>query len=275
VIVVSCYKWGSGFSSDRVNLLFRAIRDKATIPLSYTCLTDDPTGLDDFIEARPIPDMGLKPDRWREGCWPKLSVFKPELFPGAEIVFYIDLDMMVLSDIAPFAERVRKTGDIHILREWNPFAYDILPLSMRPYRGVQAAFFAFRPEDLAYVYEDFVADLDAAFAKGRHDQHYLSNVLKRLHHWPSDWCVSFRRHCAWYRPLSWIFSPVRPRRAKIIVFHGKPRPWDLVQAPGVRWGTSRKFGFKPVGWVVDYFQKYDYGRPRTTTNAAEKDMRPE
>jgi hypothetical protein len=261
VIVVACFKWGSAFTADRVNLLFRAVRDRSSVDLSYVCLTDDPNGLDDFIEAKAIPEMGLKPENWRDGCWPKLSIFKPGLFPGAEAVIFIDLDMMVLADIAPFAERVKAMGGLHILREWNPFVYNVLPVAWRPYRGAQSALFGFRPGEMDYVFETFCAAPEAELKRAHNDQSYLSVAARKIHHWPHDWCVSFRRHCAWYWPLSLVFSPTRPRRARIVVFHGKPRPWDLVQAEGVRWGTSRKFGYKPVGWVLDYFRKYGFGAP--------------
>ncbi len=261
MIVVACFKWGSAFTADRVNLLFRAVRDRSSVDLSYVCLTDDPSGLDDFIEAKPIPEMGLKPENWRDGCWPKLSIFKPGLFPGAEAVIFIDLDMMVLADIAPFAERVKAMGDLHILREWNPFVYNVLPVAWRPYRGAQSALFGFRPGEMDYVFETFSAAPEAELKRAHNDQSYLTVAARKIHHWPHDWCVSFRRHCAWYWPLSLVFSPMRPRRAKIVVFHGKPRPWDLVQPEGVRWGTSRKFGYKPVGWVLDYFRKYSFGAP--------------
>lgn len=257
--VVACFKWGPAFTADRVNLVFRAIRQQTSLDLDFVCLTDDATGLDDYIRPMAIPEIGLKPENWRDGCWPKLSIFKPGLFPDTDVVLFIDLDMMVMADIAPFIERVREHGHLHILREWNPFVYNVIPLSWRPHRGFQSALFGFRPTDMGYIYDTFVANPEGELARAYNDQSYLTVATRKHFHWPHQWCVSFRRHCAWYWPLSLLFSPSKPRKAKIIVFHGKPRPWDLVQAEGVRWGTSRKFGFKPVKWVQDYFARYGFG----------------
>ena len=42
-------KWGSEFSSEHVNILFRAAKDMSSLDFQFICMTDDPTGLDENI----------------------------------------------------------------------------------------------------------------------------------------------------------------------------------------------------------------------------------
>jgi hypothetical protein len=203
----------------------------------------------------PIPDMGLEPKRWKTGWWAKLAVFKPGLFPDADVVMYFDLDVIIQKPLDPFVELVRAGYSLHILREWNPALWSLLPVALRPDRGVQAAFLAFKPKDGNYIYERFMADKEKAYAMAYHDQAYLTETVTDRTYWPNGWCVSFKRSCLWYYPLNLLFRTVRrPKAAKVIIFHGNPRPWDLILKPGVRWGTNRKFGTQPVEWVKDYYR---------------------
>ncbi len=75
-----------------------------------------------------------------------------------------------------------------------------------------------------------------------------------LHYLPSDWTVSFKVDCVWYYPFNLVFKKIsKPDQAKIVVFHGRPRPLDVVVEGRARWGTASKFGFGPVDWVRSYW----------------------
>lgn len=255
MLTVVCLKWGTSFPSVHVNVLYQAVKRNLGIPFRFVCLTDQPAGIAEGIDTMPIPEMGLEPGRWRHGCWPKLSIFKRGLFPDAEIVVYFDLDLIIQAPLEPFIDRVRASGGLHITREWNPALWSLAPIALRPDRGAQGAFMAFRPEDMHYVYDDFMADQQKAFALAKDDQVYLSRTVKNRQYWPHGWCVSFKRTCLWYYPFNLVFRKVsRPMHARIIIFHGQPRPWDLILKPGKRWGTKRKFGTEPVEWVKDYYR---------------------
>jgi hypothetical protein len=255
MLTVVCLKWGTSFPAIHVNVLYAAVKRNLSIPFRFVCLTDHPVGIAEGIETMPIPDMGLEPERWAYGWWAKLSIFKRGLFPDADVVMYFDLDVMIQAPLEPFVERVRQTRGLHILREWNPTLWSLLPVALRPDRGAQGAFMAFRPEDCSYIFDTFMADKNKAYATAHDDQTYLTLTVKDRVYWPHDWCVSFKRSCVWYYPLNLAFRTVRrPRHAKVIIFHGKPRPWDLILKPGERWGTSRKFGDRPVEWVKDYYR---------------------
>ncbi|MFP4450746.1 MAG: hypothetical protein ACLFP0_07440, partial [Rhodosalinus sp.] len=83
-------------------------------------------------------------------------------------------------------------------------------------------------------------------------------AVRDPHYLPYGWCVSFKRHCVWYWPFSLIFrKPSEPKGASLIVFHGKPRPRDLLtDDPTQRWGSRRKFGYGGVDWVKAYWRRY-------------------
>lgn len=255
MFTVVCLKWGTAFPALHVNVLHAAVRRNLSIPFRFVCLTDNPDGLAEGIDAMPIPDMGLKTEQWAYGWWAKLSIFKRGLFPDADAVMYLDLDVLVQGSLDPFVQMVRSGNHLHILREWNPTLWSLFPLALRPDRGVQGSLMAFRPGEAHYIFDDFMADKEKAYRTAHDDQSYLTKTVVDRVYWPHDWCVSFRRCCLWYYPFNLVFRTVRrPKRAKVIVFHGLPRPWDLILKPGERWGTARKFGDQPVEWVKDYYR---------------------
>jgi hypothetical protein len=255
MLTVVCLKWGTAFPAASVTVLYNAVRRHLDIPFRFTCFTDDPSGLAPGIEARPIADIGLPPERWRSGCWPKLTIFKPGILGGADLAVYCDLDIVIQAPLAPFLERAAAMGGLHIIREWHKSIFHFLPLWFRPNRGGQSAFFVWRPSEQKHIFETFAADPETAYRIDGNDQRYITRVAMNLHYWPDGWCVSFRRTCLWSRPFNFLFSVRRPRDAKLVVFHGIPRPWDLVLEGNQRWGTKWKFGFGPVGWVKDYWER--------------------
>jgi hypothetical protein len=63
-------------------------------------------------------------------------------------------------------------------------------------------------------------------------QEFLSDQLikKRgaLKFWPEQWCRSFRFHCMPFAPLRAFVTPRIPAGAKLIVFHGSPKPHEAL-----------------------------------------------
>ncbi|UDL94333.1 hypothetical protein LGH83_17745 [Lichenihabitans sp. PAMC28606] len=254
MLTIVCMKWGQTFLAEHVNGLYRGVKRHLKEPFRFVCLTDDAAGLSAGIDARPIPDLGLPPERWTSGCWPKLSVFMPGLFDDASLVMYIDLDVVILGSLSIFVDRARAIPGLHILKEWNPMLWSILPAALRPDRGAQGSLFAWVPNQQHIIFNRFMADQEAAYAVGHTDQGFIGLAANNKHYWPSDWTVSFKRTCVWYYPLNLVFRRIRqPKRARVVIFHGSPRPWDLLGDAATRWGTSRKFGFGPVPWVQRYW----------------------
>ena len=54
-VLILTMKWGTLYSADDVNRLFRQVRRHLIPPHRFICFTDDARGLDPGIEAMPLP----------------------------------------------------------------------------------------------------------------------------------------------------------------------------------------------------------------------------
>jgi hypothetical protein len=255
---VVCFRWLDAFPASYVRILRNAVRANLSRRHRFICVTDNPRGLDRDIEAVHLPDMGI-PLRYRQkGMWPKIAMFAPGVLPPDEPTLYLDLDMVVRDNIDMFFDRVEEQRNIHALREWNPTLWSLLPIALRPDRGVQSSILGFIPREQRHIYDRFMDDPHAVYTTYRLDQDYLTDAATPRSYWPHEWTASFKWHCVKYWPLSALFPKVpEPTWAKIVVFHGKPRPIDVVPLGDYRWGAARKFGYGPVSWVRDYWLRHD------------------
>ncbi len=255
---VVCTRWLDAFPASYVKVLRNAVRANLKRDHRFICVTDNPDGLDDDIEAVAMPDLNIPLQYQRRGCWPKLSIFTPGLLPPDEPTLYLDLDMLIRDNLDAFIDRIEEKRGFHALREWNPTLWSLVPLSMRPNRGVQGSILGFYPGEQVGIYETFMRDQQAAYRDYALDQGFLTDAATSIQYWPFDWTASFKWHCCKYYPLNQMFPEVRePTSAKIVVFHGNPRPVDVVPLGKYRWGTRRKFGFGPVEWVREYWLRHD------------------
>lgn len=79
-------KWGTKYSSKHVHKLVKKLYPTYT---NFHCYTDDPEGLDDFINIIPIPKKpALK--KW----WNKLAMFSSD-FPLSGPTLFFDLDVRI------------------------------------------------------------------------------------------------------------------------------------------------------------------------------------
>lgn len=254
---VVCCRWLDAFPASYVRILRNAVRANLSRPHRFICVTDNPRALPD-VETRRLPDMGIPERHQRAGGWPKIALFKPGLLPANEPTLFLDLDILVRGSLDDFLGRLIAQGGIHSLREWNPILWSLVPPALRPDRGVQSSVLGFYPGEQAHIYARFMADREAAYAQVENEQQFITVCSPERHYFPLNWTASFKWHCVKYWPLSAVFPRVpEPTWAKIVVFHGKPRPIDVVPLGDYRWGTSRKFGYGPVQWVRDYWLRHD------------------
>ena len=142
----------------------------------FICLTDDPAGLDDGIEAFPIPDMNLPAERIAHGGWPKLCVFAPELYDIKGRVLVLDVDIVVTGGLDVFFEPDKegeegKDKGVRIIREWPQLGHR---LTWRRQLGGNSSVFAFEAGSQPQIYHAFMADRLAAFAAYRNEQRFWS-----------------------------------------------------------------------------------------------------
>jgi len=253
--VVMCMKWGSLYSADYVNVLFRATRDHLKVPFRFVCLTDDDSGFDQEIEAYPIPSMGLAAGNFAFGGWPKLSVFKPGLCGLEGRCLFIDLDSIICGDLQPMLETA---GGLRVIREWPRFA-DLF--RKRQVNGATGVFtFGFGAQD--HLFETFRQRPLEFTREFRSEQRFVTAYAEDMQFWPDDWVISFKRHLLAAPGVNRIVAPKSPPPAtRIVAFHGTPRPIDVVADRGQVWGSAMRWGKGAVPFVRDYWLGYGGSEP--------------
>lgn len=157
------------------------------------------------VDVPGVPCIPLRHD-W-PGWWSKLELFRHDI-PGD--LSYIDLDTVVLGDIAPIIAAAN--GKTTMLSD---FYWPEKPASGLMYIAQQ---------DKAQVWGEWMRDpaghMNAPVSRGViGDQGYLGKILPGVQRWqdvaPGS-VVSYKAHCKQGVPDS----------ATVVCFHGKPRPWD-------------------------------------------------
>lgn len=250
--VVLAMKWGTLYGAEYVNVLYNAVRDNLTGPFRFVCLTDRPEGCSDGVEAFPIPDLGLQDKHWRGGAWPKLGVFSQDLHGLSGRALFIDLDTYVAG---PLDQMFEQEGAFVAL-DSRPWRYK--EGSARTGTGV----FAFTIGELGNVVEHFASDIDGHTTRYGNEQDFLHGEFAGLGHgpigyWPDPWIRSFKYHQRQPMFIDRFKGPKPPSGdARILCFHGDPRPIDLVRPPKGNWDVFPHYGSGQVDWMVDYWTRY-------------------
>ena len=255
-VVIICMKWGTLYGPDYVNVLFRAVEDNLDIPFRFVCLTDDRTGILDAVECFDIPDHGWAAGEYKFGGWPKLSVFAKDLYGLTGRALFVDLDTVIAGNITDLFD---VEGGVVVIKEWPRFNDHF---RRQKVRGMTSIFgFALGAETA--ILDKYLADPVAARASVRHEQAWVTKVADDMQFWPDGWVVSFKRNLLAYPLLNRFVPPsAPPAEAKIVAFHGVPRPIDVVPDKGQRWGTWSRYGKGAVPFVRAYWLKYGGTDPK-------------
>lgn len=245
--VILCMKWGTLYPASYVNVLHAACRAHLSGDFRFVCLADDTDGYDDGIEVRPIPDLGYGAQHWKSGAWPKLSVFLENLYGLEGRALFIDLDSLIVGDLAAFFE-----GDgfraIGGGPEWRPGGNPVDPPLLT---GV----FAFDLGALSHIPAEFEKDPAGAFEACKLEQVFVEKHMPQWTAWPADWVISFKRHLRRPVGVDRFLGPKEPdENARIVAFHGDPRPVDVARKDAGRWGKFPRYGRGPIPWVRKYWQ---------------------
>ena len=233
---VLCMKWGRRYGPDYVNTLYSMLRRNLSVGHRLVCLTDDQAGIRPEVECRPLPALSLAPE-WERSPWRKLSCFAPELQDLAGPVLFLDLDVVIIDNIdCLFAH----PGEFCIIENWT-----------QPGRGIgNSSVYRYRAGAHQEVFERFRADPGAAIRDHPNSQTFLSRAVPELTFWPAPWCRSFKHDCLPGRLVRRLRPAAIPAGARIIVFHGQPKPPDA--ARGV-WPEPCK-GLRPAPWIADHWR---------------------
>jgi hypothetical protein len=246
--LVLCMKYGTAYPSVYVNVLFNAVRSSMQGSFRFICLTDNPSGVRHEVECLPIPDIGLDRDEWFiGGVWPKVSLFDRALHGLRGRALFIDLDMVILRALDPFFDFPGDVVGLNAGASWG-----------RSVGSIQfgTGIFAFDPGSHPEIADHFRRNKKTVIASFRTEQAYAASILGQVSYWPDDWVISFKRKLR--RPLGLdLFLPPThpPETAKVLAFHGKPRPRDLLPGGPRFWDRFPHMGNGPVRWMVDYWER--------------------
>jgi hypothetical protein len=233
---VLCMKWGSRYGSDYVNRLYSMVRRNLTLSHRFICLTDDAQGIRPEVECRALPELTLAPE-WERSPWRKLSCFAPELRDLEGPVLFLDLDVVIIDNIDCFFEH---PGAFCIIENWTQRGRGIGNSSVYRYRaGAHGEVFVRFRGQAAQVVRSYP-----------NSQTFLSRSVPELTFWPASWCRSFKHDCLPGRLLRRLRPAAIPEGAKIIVFHGQPKPPDAMR--GVWPEPGRRLC--PTPWVADHWR---------------------
>ncbi|MFU8848443.1 MAG: hypothetical protein ACNA77_06975 [Opitutales bacterium] len=240
---VICLKFGNLYGPHYVNRLYAGVKRHLNLPFRFICVTEKPEGLDPAVEAIPFPLPKGMPERYRMGFWTKLAVTADDFHDLHGPTLFLDIDQVIVGSLDDFFDY--KPGRNCIIHNWLPWRKTLL--RQAPQIG-NSSVFRFEAGKSQYIFERFVEEHKRAMDRSqfRTEQAFLTYAMgENREWWPATWVKSFKRHCIPTCPLNLIIAPKLPRESKIICFHGKPNPDELV---GGYWQGQSYYRCKEPTW---------------------------
>lgn len=204
VTIALVLRTGGVYDYKYVNNLVNGIKDNINVPHKIVCLTNDNSNLSEQIDEI-IP---FKHD-WSK-WWGKIELFRPDLFNN-EQVFYIDLDTFIVDDISKL---VSYRGEFCALRDF--YNLDEMGSGLMSWHGdrVHKIYNEFLKNPQHFMKSLDVGGDQVFIRKFKPTTQYFQDIF------PSE-VVSYKVNC-----LKGSGAEV-PNQAKIICFHGNPRPHTI------------------------------------------------
>lgn len=231
---VICMKWGTKYSAVDVNILHSMVKRHLTIPYRFVCLTDDITGINSEIECFDLPEISVPVEK-DVSPWRKLGMFSKNIGDLRGKALFLDLDIIIIENIDCFFTFSDK---FTIIENWTQKGKNIGNSSVY-------CFTIGAHSDVLEYYNDNISEVTNKYSN---EQIYLSLKINDIEFWPASWCKSFKRHCIPPYIIRYFKAPSLPEKAKIIVFHGNPKPEDAIK--GGFFGNIWKY-IRPTKWVED------------------------
>ena len=235
MVNVVCMKWGTRYGAECVNRLRSMVRRQLGLQHRFICFTDDASGIGQDIDVKPLPKVEVP-----KGCewvWQnKLGIFASPLGDITGPVLWLDLDVVIVDRLDVF---FGLPGKFWIIQD-----YRTRPEEQRGNTSV----FRFEAGAHPEVLEKFLADPAGVRANFEGDQEFVSSLFKPLSFWPAEWCPSFREHCMERPPRCYFNVPRLPKGARVVIFHGHPKPADAARGCLVRGGIKY---CRATPWVAE------------------------
>lgn len=209
-LAVVCMQWGDAYSADHVARLRAIVREHLPRRHRFVCISDRPSGL----RARGIDAIWMPPAVWAlPRTFPKVWLFSREAEAeiGADRILFLDLDVSFLRSLAPIVER---SEPLVALPEF---------VSGPRFCRFNSSAILWSPGAAPQIWGNFkppVSTLQvAATGQVGDDQVWMDLQL------PPE--VPTFGPSAGIRSYKFDYLPNGPRETdRVIVFHGKPKPWE-------------------------------------------------
>lgn len=232
---VCTWKWQppqgyrSTFTGEQVNVLAAMVRRHYRKPHTFTCFTDDATGIDqEHVTIKQLPTLfadvisphGIK----GPSCYRRLNMFAPQAGKTfGERFVSLDLDTVIVGDMVPLWDREEDFviwGDTALRTSYNG-SMVLMKAGTRP-----QIFTEFDPVN--------TPKLTKKLGMTGSDQAWISHRLGPDEpKWTkADGVYSYRLHIV-PRPRQTL-----PDNARIVFFHGSFDPWDPRVQRGAAWITD-------------------------------------
>ena len=225
---------GNKYTTDYVVQKRKQLDEHSSVPVRLSVLTDNPIQ---------ISNLGLRDTRclllpnWnlagpRQLWWYKLSLFSSTYMWQTRSVLYMDLDTIIVGDIAKFWDY--EPHRFAICQDFNRAWFPDYPVS-------NSSVMRFDPTKHVDMYTEFSKNMQQHMRQYRGDQDFITKWFedKDKVWWPKYWTQSYKweilhggsRHGGttirypddYYKPY---MEYEIPNDCSIVVFHGKPDPYD-------------------------------------------------
>lgn len=222
---VICIKWGTRYGSEYVNRIYGMVSRNITPPFKVICFTDDPSGIDSRVAVYPLPELGCPVPAKAPGKWRKTALWGHELFDLSGVALFIDLDVVITGNLDPLFE-FGSSDDVVVARNW------VKPLE----RLGQTSVFRYPIGKHGYMLDALRADPEGLADRYQFEQRYVTQCVRGgIKFFPSAWVKHFRLNCLGPWPLRYLRPAVLPASARVVMFPGKPDPYDAMVG---RWSAE-------------------------------------
>ena len=186
------------YGTIHVERLCKMVAEHIEQPYRFLCLTNE------HVSCESLPLVKGWP-----GWWSKIELFCPDLFKMNERVLYLDLDVTVTEKLDGLADY---PAPFVAIQDW-----------LRP--TINSSVMSWDAGVADHIFENFTDDVMERLTG---DQDWITEQMPHAETFPRDWCVSYRKSVVPLRRFMLPGQPVAvPPGAKVVVFHGFPKPWEV------------------------------------------------
>ena len=231
-------KWDNKFPAEYVNRLYGMVSRNLSMSFRFVCFTDNSRGIRNEVEIQGLPKFNISQVSPERG-WRKLTIFKRNFGDMSGTTLFLDLDVVIVGSLDKFFTHPGEFLIAHDKKNPNKIEGN-------------SSVFRFEIGKYPEILEWFELHSEQLRSEVRHEQAYLSREIHRLgklEYWPDEWVPSFKYHCCPKWIKSWFESPFIPQGAKVILFHGYPKPPEAITGHSGKWYRH----IQPSPWIKEYW----------------------